>query len=266
MVNLSLSFFKRSRVYGFCILTKSEGPNTHPVKLQTMWPLALVLIGLSIIVFLTPTQDPNEVPSQRYMAIPANPSPLGPHKARCSSPATSTSDPIAARIQQHIEARMARHYAREPWLKKTPLQTSQMVCIRRKFCKIQSCFYWRAIRDKVMGEENRGTNRYFLDPLMGVVANTNNPAHGHVAERETMDFARMTRKWESGTYFGDSISIVTDFHLMVFNAEANYPPGHRVHDAATRLRAIFEEECSDEKWSVWMNNAVTIVDDDGLYI
>lgn len=186
------------------------------------------------------------------MALPPKPSPLGPRTAAGLRPATSTTDPVIARIRRVYRAQTAKAFKAQPWLKQTPLQTRPMVRIRQNFWIVRSSFYWKTLRDSVMCEEKRPLNKYFLEPATEAATS----ADYRKIVKTPMDFGTMTRKWDDGAYRGDAYSILSDFNLLVDNAVVYYPRGHPVHEAAEKLREIYEE-CAEENWAHWMNDAVT---------
>ncbi|KAJ0116670.1 bromodomain protein-3 [Diaporthe amygdali] len=188
------------------------------------------------------------------MALPSKASPLGPRTAQPSRPATSTTDKINAEIR----ARSAKKFKYQPWLKKKPVQTSQMLRLRRKYYGIELHFYWQVLNANVMGKKNRSINKFFLEPMTAVA--TNNPAYDKIV-KTPMDFGKIRRNWDQGVYGGHAYGLVSDFDLMIDNSLNYYPRGHRIHNAAKKLRKIYEDECAE--WSSWMSKAITIARGDG---
>lgn len=126
-----------------------------------------------------------------------------------------------------------------------------MKLLRRSFYSIHAAFYWQIIRDIMLDDRKLSINQFFLDPMTAVAVNK--PTYD-MKVKKRMDFSKMQRKWKNQTYLCDAYGIVSEFNLMIDNALNYYPRGHTIHEAATKLRKIFDEECC--RWPRWMSNAV----------
>ncbi|KAK2609481.1 hypothetical protein N8I77_002978 [Diaporthe amygdali] len=140
----------------------------------------------------------------------------------------------------------------------TEVQTRQMLRLRRKYYEIELHFYWQVLNATVMGKKNRSINKFFLEPMTAVA--TNNPAYDKIV-KTPMDFGKIKRNWDQGVYGGHAYGLVSDFDLMIDNSLNYYPRGHRIHNAAKKLRKIYEDGCAE--WSSWMSKAITIARGDG---
>lgn len=99
-----------------------------------------------------------------------------------------------------------------PSSRRTPSNTvitkiRQHQCIKKKFLRLQSGFYWQTLRDTVMCEEKRPTNKYFLQST----AVTTSRDYTKIVKK-SMTFKKMQKRWARGVYHGDSDAIWSDFN------------------------------------------------------